>query len=285
MTKTAQTSAQTSAQAAEKAAAKAVAVIGAGAYVPGFKGLAGFADGERDPESPAPNAEIVPARQRRRASLLSKAFAEAFAGALNTSGAVPGEVATVFGSALGEAATMIGLLDQMWSETAMLSPMKFATSVHNAASGMLSIATENRGFTTSLGADFDTPAMSLLEGIGLVLAEQRPVIVCCGDEAPPDELVPEGAGWSMLSAAIALAPVDSAPARAARLTDLGAAEPGTVAAAVRSIEPPDCDARLARNPNVGLLDLLCALHRNETGRVLLDRGAGRGFGVHVESRG
>ena len=266
-------------------ASKPVAVIGAGAYVPGFRGLAGFAKDERDPEAPAPNAEIVPARQRRRASLLSKAFAEAFAGALNTSGAQPAEVATVFGSALGEAATMIGLLDQMWSETAMLSPMKFATSVHNAASGMLSIATENRGFTTSLGADFDTPAMSLLEGIGLVLAEGRPVIVCCGDEAPPDELVPEGAGWSLLSAAIALAPVESAPAKAPRLAGLGAGAAGEEAGALGRIAPPACDARLARNPNIGLLDLLCALHQKETGRVALDRGAGRGFGVDVECTG
>ena len=227
------------------AVSQGVAVIGAGAFVPGFGGLAGWSQGKATPEGDTPDASLVPARQRRRASLLSKAFAHAYAEALQVSGVAAPEVASVFGSALGEASTMIGLLDQMWSEAAMLSPMKFATSVHNAASGLLSIATENRGFTTSLGADFDTPAMALMEGLGLVAARRTPVVVCCGDEAPPDELVPDGAGWSLLCAAIVLAPIDAAPADAPRLLDFGR-KPGSVV----PFEPPEEDdtARAAPEP-------------------------------------
>jgi hypothetical protein len=257
-----------------------VAVVGSGAFIPGYAGLSGWAEGVQSPDHQKARAELVPARQRRRASLLSKAFAEAFAETLETSALEPSEVASVFGSALGEAATMISLLDQMWSETAMLSPMKFATSVHNAASGLISIATENRGFTTSLGADFDTPAMSLAEGIGLVLAENRPVIVCCGDEAPPEELVPEGKGWSLLTAAIALAPVDQAPAGSAQLSDL------TISGAAmtdKGVNPSKTDAALGRNPNVGLLDLVTAIRHGEAGRVALDRGEGRGYTIHLET--
>jgi hypothetical protein len=253
---------------------EAIAVIGAGAFVPGFEGLKGWAQSSPDPEFETPGAAIVPARQRRRASLLSKAFAEAYAEALTASGEAPSEIASVFGSALGEAATMIGLLDQMWSETAMLSPMKFATSVHNAASGMLSIATENRGFTTSLGADFDTPAMALFEGIGLVLAEDRPVLVCCGDEAPPDELVPDGSGWSLLSAAIALAPVAQAPSGSPRISNLEIARP--------TLEASGAEGPLGRNPCIGLLDLVTAIEHGASGILRLDRGAGRGFSVRIE---
>ncbi len=270
---------------------RAVAVVGSGAFVPGYAGLAGWVAGVPSPDHEKAKAELVPTRQRRRASLLSKAFAEAFAETLETSTLEPSEVASVFGSALGEAATMISLLDQMWSETAMLSPMKFATSVHNAASGLISIATENRGFTTSLGADFDTPAMSLAEGLGLVLGENRPVIVCCGDEAPPAELVPEGKGWSLLTAAIALAPVDQAPAGSTLLSGLtilggvGSAnsENSERGASAGEIKPRDADSALGRNPNVGLLDLVTAIRDGAEGLVALDRGEGRGYTVRLET--
>jgi len=264
----------------------AVAVIGTGAFVPGYEGLEGWVSATRDTrgESDLPKAELVPARQRRRASVLSKAFADAFAEALTTSAVEASEVATVFGAALGEAGTMIGLLDQMWSEVATVSPMKFATSVHNAASGIISIATENRGFTTSLGADFDTPAMALFEGMGLVLAENRPVIICCGDEAPPQQLAPGEAGWSLLAAAIVLSPVDQAP-NAPRLSDIriASATLATPCYANMSSGPPSPHDALERNPNMGLLDLVTTIRRGDTGTLGLDRGAGRGFSVVIES--
>lgn len=260
-----------------------VAVLGCGAFVPGFEGLAGWARGEPSPDHDAPRAELVPLRQRRRASVLSKAFADAYADALEPTGLDASIVASVFGSAIGEAATMVGLLDQMWGDAAMLSPMKFATSVHNAASGMVSIATENRGITTAIGADYDTPAMALLEGIGLVLARGESVVVCCGDEAPPEDLVPEGAGWGLMSAAIVLGPAADAPAERPRLSGLSDA----------AADPIETDAAggdaareaVWRNPNIGLLDLAVVVSRGESRRLRLDRGAGRGFGVRVEAGG
>lgn len=258
-----------------------VAVVGYGAFVPGYAGLQGWLRGEADAEFDVPKAAIIPARQRRRASVLSKALAESFAEALEMSGATPSEVASVFGSAMGEATTMIGLLDQMWSEATMISPMKFATSVHNAASGVVSIATENRGFTTSLGADFDTPAMSLLEGIGLVLAEDATVVVCCGDEPPPTELTLDGAGWSLVTAAIVLAPIAEAPKDVPRLADLRI-QPGTLLPKAGAANDAQAESR-GRNPNVGLLDLVTALAQGEHGIVSLDRGAGRGYSIRIET--
>jgi hypothetical protein len=153
--------------------------------------------------------------------------------------------------------------------------MKFATSVHNTASGMISIATGNRGFTTSLGADYDTPAMGLLEGIGLVRSEGRPVVVCCGDEGPPDDLVPGDTGWSLLCAAVALCPLDGVPRDRPQLSNLEIA-PATLA-------PPATSLPLDRNPNVGLFDLVVALERRSDGVVRLDRGAGRGYSVRIHA--
>ncbi|HEB88198.1 MAG TPA: hypothetical protein ENI85_01380 [Deltaproteobacteria bacterium] len=268
-----------------------VAVLGSGAFIPGYAGLAGWIAGERSAEHEAPRAEIVPLRQRRRASRLSKALADAFAEALADSSLEPSAVASVFGAAIGEATTMVGLLDQMWGDAAMLSPMRFATSVHNAASGLISIATDNRGFTTAIGADFDTPAMALLEGIGLVLARNESVIVCCGDEPPPQDLVPEGAGWGLLSAAIVLGPVAQAPAGAPRLSDLAIPSDPPNGQAVdprasRSMSgmseaDPETALALARNPNIGLLDLVVAIRDGWQGLLRLDRGAGRGFSIRI----
>jgi len=254
-----------------------VAVLGCGAFVPGFDGLEGWAACLRSEGHDAPRAELVPKRQRRRASPLSKALADAFADALEVSALDPSRVASVFGSAIGEASTMVGLLDQMWSETGMLSPMRFATSVHNAASGVISIATENRGITTAIGADFDTPAMALMEGIGLVLAGGESVIVCCGDEAPPTDLVPEGADWGMMTAAIAIGPVDPASSTCPRLSALTIAEATLEPSAPAGADPEE----VTDNPNIGLLDLAVAIHHGLDGVVPLDRGAGRGYSIRL----
>jgi hypothetical protein len=201
---------------------------------------------------------------------LADAFSEAIAG----TSLDPAVVASVFGSAIGEASTMIGLLDQMWGETGILSPMKFATSVHNAASGVISIATANRGMTTAIGADYDTPAMALLEGIGWVLDRGESVVVCCGDEAPPQDLVSEEVGWSMMTAAIVLGPTSEAPEASPRLSDLGIASSTLIG--------QESGELVDRNPNIGLLDLVVAIRDQSSGVLRLDRGAGRGYSIRVQ---
>jgi len=258
-----------------------VAVLGCGAFVPGFDGLTGWAEAGPSDAHDAPRAELIPKRQRRRASPLSKALADAFSDALAATSLDPAEVASVFGSAIGEASTMVGLLDQMWGEAAMLSPMRFATSVHNAASGVISIATGNRGITTAIGADFDTPAMSLMEGFGLVLGRGESVIVCCGDESPPVDLIPDGAGWGMMTAAIAIGPADQAPLSCPRLSELTIAE-----ATIKLPERGDTQsAWIAGNPNIGLLDLAVAIRSGEDGLLRLDRGRGRGYSIRLRAAG
>jgi hypothetical protein len=254
-----------------------VAVLGCGAFVPGFDGLKGWAAGVPSEEHHAPRADLVPKRQRRRTSPLSKALSDAFSDALEVSCLEPVSVASVFGSAIGEASTMVGLLDQMWNDAATLSPMRFATSVHNAASGVISIATENRGFTTAIGADYDTPAMALMEGIGIVLARGESVIVCCGDEAPPADLVPDGAGWGMMTAAIAIGPTDRASPTRPRLSELTMAE-----ATIEMPEHGDANSELiGRNPDIGLLELVVAIHGGREGILRLDHGSGRGYSIRL----
>src|SRR5690606_34862569 len=242
-----------------------VALIGAGLFTPGYAGLEAWRAGTADEAKAEPSGALIPPRQRRRTSPLTRALADAYAESLRASGVAPAAVASVFGSALGEASTMIGLLDQMWTGEGALSPMRFVASVHNAAAGVVSIATENRGFTTSLGADFDTPAMALAEGVGLVLARGESVIVCCGDEGVPEDLVPVDAGWEMLAAALVLAPLAGAPEGCLTMS---APRLGVAA----SCAPAALAPRVAENPNAGMLDLVDAFARRRTGALRLDRG-------------
>ena len=249
-----------------------VTVVGAGLFLPHFPNLQAWLAQHSSAEAAAPAGSMIDARARRRTSAFTRALAETYAEALAESGQEADRVAAVFGSALGEATTMIGLLDAMFTGKD-LSPMRFAMSVHNAASGVVSTTSKNRGFTTSLGADFDTPAMALLEGIAVVSASGQTTLVVCGDEAAPKDLVdPGGQGWQLVAAALALAPADPAkpgPRLRAPMVD----QP--------SLRPIELAGSTARNPAVGMLELVDAVRRGRSGKLRLDRGRGRGYCVEI----
>jgi hypothetical protein len=251
-----------------------VAVSGFGMFAVGYPDAKAWVTGSPDPERTAPSGDLIEPRSRRRASVLTRALADAYREAITGAALDPSTVPSVFGSALGEAGTMIGLLDQMWRESGALSPMRFATSVHNAAAGVVSITAKNRGFTTSLGADYDTPAMAITEAVGLVATRGEPVVVVCGDEAAPANLVPDGHGWALLAVAVALVPVKDAAAGAMRVRGPFRGEPPTLRGA-------EVDAPLGRNPQIGLLDLVDAVARRHEGVLRLDRGEGGGFCVEL----
>jgi hypothetical protein len=99
------------------------------------------------------------------------------------------QVASVFGSALGELEIAIEQLDMMLSEEGIVSPARFKNSVHNTAAGVMSIATKNRGFTTAIAAGDHTVPAALLEAILLLdndVAKQAVAVVV--DEAPPEPM-------------------------------------------------------------------------------------------------
>lgn len=249
----------------------AAAIVGVGLRLVGYPSAAAWRAGARD-EAP-PKGALIERRSRRRCSAFTKALAEAYGEALGASGLDPAAVASVFGSALGEVGTMIKLLDTMWAGEDPMSPMAFAMSVHNAASGVVSISTANRGYTTSIGADHDTPAMALYEGLGLLVAGAPGVLVTCGDDGVPVELIAAEDGWPLAAAAVALAPVDAAPdAPRVGWPGLGGGAPVARAA---------LPARVAENPSAGLIDLVDAVLAERWGTVALDRGAGAGWTVEL----
>lgn len=246
-----------------------VNIAGLGLWAPGFPTATSWAAGEKDPELPKPTGLAFDRRNKRRAGVFGRAIADSSAEALVAAGVDRSLAPIVVGSAIGEASTMIGLLEQMWRSKTQMSPANFTVSVHNAASGLLSISSENRGYTTSVAADENTPAMALLEGIGLVLQHQEPVMVVCCDESAPVCLVPHAATWDLFAGALVLTPLNSSHPCLAQL-DLHLSGNATLGFA-------DVGDGLVDNPQVGMLDLIDAVQRKRTGLVAMDRGTGNGY--------
>lgn len=252
------------------------ALIGTGLYTPHFASVAAWRDNTPSDEATAPSGALIDRRNRRLSSALMRALADVYGELLTQSQVDPLSVASVFGSALGEAQTMIGLLDQMWARNEEPSPMAFAASVHNAAAGVVSISTKNTGFTTSLAADFDTVAMSIAEAIGLLATGACEALIVCGDESAPEKLVEDIHQWGFLCAGIALSSQLDHPQAIARIGFPTMSEP-TVAASTQ------LDSRTAANPQAGLVDLIDAVREKRWGTVRLDRGKGRGWTVEVSA--
>lgn len=247
----------------------AVAITGLGLWLPGFANVAAWLGGKADAEAQKPVGSALDRVNRRRASPLDRALADTVAAAMQQASVDVTTVPVVVGSSIGEAGTMIGLLDAMWRKHEPMSPADFTMSVHNAASGLISISNKNRGMTTSLAADHDTPAAALLEGIGLVAAHGGPVVVACGDEPAPATLVKHAPPWSMLTAAVVLAPIATA---APRLATLRITRDEPPLRALDAFEP-----LLRSNPQIGLLAVVDAVARGAAGIVPLDNGNGSGY--------
>jgi len=129
---------------------------------------------------------VLPLRARGRASPLTRIFSELFGRLLGT---VPApHIPLFFGSAYGEMATTIALLDQMLVEPTV-SPTKFQASVHNTAAGLLSLITENRSPATAIAAGEDTVAMTLYDACTWLDCHGGQAMVLVADEVGPERLL------------------------------------------------------------------------------------------------
>jgi hypothetical protein len=260
-----------------------IAITGVGLWLPGattleqLNALAQSGVHPRQTEVDPPPGHSIEVRARRRASRLSRAMADVCAAAIHQAGLDASHVATVFGSTLGEAHTMITLLGQMWRREEM-SPMGFATSVHSAASGTVSISAGNRAFTTSLSADYDTVSASLLEAWGVATMHNLPTVVICGDDHSPEDFVPEAESFDLLAVALAITPTPAAEQAVVGRISL----PHPLIANQPLLPAVTSSAYVARNPQAGLLDLAAHLLAGHKGQVRLDRGLGNGCVVTLK---
>jgi hypothetical protein len=128
----------------------------------------------------------MPAMLRRRCSVFAKvslSVAHAALRGLSGDGAVP----TVFASTHGESHVTAGLLNEL-AQSQQLSPMSFSLSVHNAASGLFSIATGNTAPASALSSEFDCLLMGLCEAITMLSqGDAKQVLLVCSDDIVAEE--------------------------------------------------------------------------------------------------
>lgn len=158
-------------------------------------------------EKAAPKLPHVQAMLRRRFSRLTKMciyVADECAGER--------KLRTVFSSPHGEIHKTQSLLKEIAAEE-LVSPMAFSLSVHNTASGLNSIVTENRMASTALAAGTSTLESAVIDAVIRQQAEDNsPVLLVYGDEPLPDFYQKFG-GTATIPYAIALL-IDAQPSKA-----------------------------------------------------------------------
>ena len=144
-----------------------VDITGAGIWSQGFGNWAEFQSvlAGNDVESGgALKPELIPARERRRAPAAVKMAVEVMDQACRMADIDPTDVATVFGSGMGDMQITDYICRTLADAPRMVSPTKFHNSVHNASTGYWSIATGSHFAANAISAYADTVAASLLEG-------------------------------------------------------------------------------------------------------------------------
>ncbi len=221
-------------------------------------------------ERGAPRAELIPVAQRRRCSLATRIVAEV-TGELVRGGLALDHAAIVHGTALGEIATTVELLDMMHEGDGALSPLRFAGSVHNTAIGQLAIACGHTGWSTTVSAGQHTVAAAWLEALALLACGTEHVLLVLSDEPLPASLQPYHDG---LAVAMWLCRDSDAPHRGvARWLGSQRDTPAE----------PRVPASTQRSPVRFAWSLIEALGRDV--RVRLEPDDARGYAASIELRG
>ncbi len=126
-----------------------------------------------------PDAKAVPPMIRRRCTPLSRAMLTAAFGCGDRT--APSDVRTVFASRYGSINESVPLLKNIAHDERM-SPSRFTHTVHNAQSGLFSIAAGNRHASSALSARAESFATGFLEAATHLHREpSRPVLLVTGD--------------------------------------------------------------------------------------------------------
>lgn len=257
-------------------------VEGVGLAGPGLRGWqasrAILAGGEpyRDAPTAVTASELLPAAERRRAGVPVKLALAAGHEAHAHAGRDAAATATVFASSSGDCDNVHHMLVALASPERQISPTRFHNSVHNAAAGYWSIATQCRAPSTSLCCHDASFAAGLLESVSQVLAAGAPVALIAYDHPYPEPLNAVRPIRGEFGVAILLAPRATERSVAA----LDVAFVPEVAGASRAADP-GLEKLRAGVPAARCLPLLAALARGTPDTIMLEYVAGAHLRVAI----
>jgi hypothetical protein len=136
-------------------------------------------------EAAPPPALLLHSRLRRRTSTLTRAVVTALEAALAGSGVAIDQVRFVLVSSFGEIETTVDLLAQLGEPGGPISPTKFHNSVHNTATGYLSIASGNNRESTALAGGPHNLEIGMLEALAGLAESGEDVVLLFAEELLP----------------------------------------------------------------------------------------------------
>jgi hypothetical protein len=189
--------------------------------LPGWDIARAVIRGEQSPPE-APSARPAPTllapTERRRAPDTVAVALEVAARACEAAGRKPSDLPSVFASTHGDLAISDYMCSTLAATPALISPIKFHNSVHNAAAGYWSIGTGSLAPYTAISAYQHTFGTGLLEAATQVACEQRPVLYVAFDIEAKGALATMAPSRGLLGAALVLAPVSQKQQRGLILT-------------------------------------------------------------------
>lgn len=135
-------------------------------------------------EEAKPKAAAVPARLRRRCTLVSRMVLETSLPLIEAHDVDLERTQLLFGSRNSEINILRGLLHDIEAGEA-LSPTAFGNSVHHTASGYFGLVCQHRGISRTISANQDTLTCLMLETIDLLRRDpDGAVLVVMAEEMP-----------------------------------------------------------------------------------------------------
>jgi hypothetical protein len=221
-------------------------------------------------------SDLLPPAERRRAGVPVKLALAAGQEALAQSARDAGSTATVFASSSGDCDNVHHMLETLATAERQISPTRFHNSVHNAAAGYWSIATQCRAPSTSLCCHDASFAAGLLEAVSQAAVSGAPIALIAYDHPYPEPLNTVRPIQGAFGMAMVLAPQASERAVAALDVTFMAQEADASCAADSGLEKLRTSVPAAR-----CLPLLAALARRARETVRLEYGAGAHLSVAV----
>ena len=257
-------------------------VEGVGLAGPGLQGwltsretLAGRQAYRAAPVSLAASA-LLPAAERRRAGVPVKLAIATGQEALLAAERQPAVTATVLTSSSGDCENLHYILETLSTPDRQISPTRFHNSVHNAAAGYWSIATQCRAPSTSLCCHDASFAAGLLEAASQSEVAGAPIALIAYDHPYPEPLNSVRPIRGEFGVALVLAPQETARAVAALEVEFVPQQADATGMADAGLEALRTGVPAARS-----LPLLAALARGASETVTLEYVKGTHLRVKV----
>lgn len=255
-----------------------VYVAGVGLWSPqlaDFAALQSLLAGAMPVPPPArPAAAMLPPNERRRAPESVLLAIEVAGQAVAMSGRDAAALACVFASSHGDQPITDYMCATLALAPAELSPIRFHNSVHNAAVGYWTIATDCHAPSTAVAAQRASFGAGLLEAVSQVLAEQRAVLLVCSDTAGSGPLLEVTGCCQPFGCALVLTPARGSTTLARLDLQLTPARPDS------ALDEPLAGWRDG-NPSAASLSLLALLTRAK-GRCQLATAATLGLQIDMD---